>query len=124
MWPNRVWPKNLPPATYLVLSVNVIFCLSFLVLAVDAGEAKATGLFFWGRSLSLLDSPPGRLVDVQNRPFFSFSQGVGGVWTGRRAGLLPGFGSCHVSYGLRLPSAIYFLKWSTVNSGTGRRLLS
>jgi hypothetical protein len=48
MWLNRVWPKNVPPATYLVLSVAVIWCLWLLVFAVDAQEAKGTGLFFLG----------------------------------------------------------------------------
>ena len=61
MWPNRVWPKNVPPATYLVLSVAVIWCLWLLVFAVDAHDAKGTGLFFLGVGvfLSLTHRPVG-----------------------------------------------------------------
>jgi hypothetical protein len=48
MWLNRVWPKNVPPPTYLVLSVAIIWFLGLLVFAVDAHDAKGTGLFILG----------------------------------------------------------------------------
>lgn len=61
MWPNRVWPRNVSPATYLFLSVLVICCLWLLVFALNAEEAGSTGLFFLGVGvfLSLVHRPAG-----------------------------------------------------------------